>query len=202
MKTLHKTYFLSLALISLLFFGSCGNDDSSTDSISILPFSIVDDTTIRLNGEINSNTENAFDEVIRQNPNTELLIFGEAPGSADDEVNLRVGRKLFQMGLNTHVEDNGLIASGAVDLFLAGARRTLGSNTRVGVHSWSDGTNEATDFPRSSPEHLFFINYYRDIGFTDQRAEDFYFFTIEAAPAADIHWMTPAELAQYEITTN
>lgn len=201
MKILNRSTYRTITLLAVLFIAACGGSNGG-DDISIAPFQIVDDTTIRLNGEINSNTERAFDEVMKQNPNTELIIFGIAPGSDDDEINLRVGRKVHQLGLNTHVEDNGEIASGAVDLFLAGAQRSLGSNSRVGVHSWADGTSEATAFPRDSDEHLFFIDYYVDIGMSRQQAEDFYFFTINAALADDIHWMTAAELATYQITTN
>ena len=188
-------------LLAVLFFVACGGDDSP-ETGSIAPFSIVDGNTIRLNGVIDSNTLDAFNEVINQNPDTELLIFGIAPGSDDDDVNLQVGRRLYQLGLNTHVENNGEISSGAVDLFLAGRQRTLGSNVLVGVHSWSDGVNEATDLPRSAPEHQLYIQYYQAVGFTAQWAEDFYFFTINAAPAENIHWMTPAEIATYGITTD
>ena len=200
MKILNRNTYLYTTLMAVLFLACSGNNGAN--DVSIAPFQIIDDTTIRLHGEINSDTELAFDQVMRQNPNTELIIFGIAPGSDDDETNLRVGRKVHQLGLNTHVEDNGEIASGAVDLFLAGARRSLGSNAMVGVHSWSDGRNEATDFPRDSEEHLFFIEYYIDIGMTEQQAEDFYFFTINAAPADDIHWMTASELTTYQLTTN
>lgn len=198
MKNIKTAYLYSFLLLALLF-SACNNDDDTIASIA--PFSIVDENTLLINGDINSNTERAFDEAMRRNPNTRLLIFREAPGSEDDEINLRVGRKVHQLGLNTEVEANGLIASGAVDLFLAGATRTLGDNARVGVHSWSDGTNEATDFPRNSSEHQFYISYYKEIGFSDQLAEDFYFFTINAAPAADVHWMTEAEIEQYGIKT-
>ena len=72
----------------------------------------------------------------------------------------------------------------------------------MGVHSWSDGVVEAADLPRDHPDHQLYISYYQDIGFSAQWAEDFYFFTINAAPADDIHWMTSAEIAQYEMTTN
>ena len=200
MKILNRNTPVAISFLAMLLIGACGGN--SGGDVSIAPFQIIDDTTIRLNGEINSDTEEAFDEVMRQNPNTQLIIFGIAPGSSDDEINLRVGRKVHQLGLNTEVEDSGEIASGAVDLFLAGAQRRLGSNTRVGVHSWADGTNEATDFPRDSEEHLFFIDYYVEIGMSRLQAEDFYFFTINAASADDIHWMTAAELATYQITTN
>lgn len=195
-KTMLNNLWL-MATAILLAFTSCGSDDGDTTSIA--PFSILNETTLVLNGVIDSNTDSAFDEALRQNPNTELIIFRDAPGSDDDETNLQVGRKLYQLGLKTHVDDNGTIASGAVDLYLAGSERTLGANARVGVHSWSDGTNDATDFARSSGEHQPYINYYKSIGFSDQLAEDFYFFTINAAPADDIHWMTPAEIETYQI---
>ncbi|MEO9483683.1 MAG: hypothetical protein ABJG47_09570 [Ekhidna sp.] len=187
-----------LLLISLLFF-ACKKSNIVTQSIA--PFSIVDDTTIAINDVINGNSLRAFNEAIRQNPKTKLLVFKEAPGSEDDEVNVQLGRKLHEVALNTHVENNGFIASGAVDLFLAGISRTLGENTRVGVHSWSDGNKEATDFPRSAPEHQLFIRYYTDIGLSQQLAEDFYFFTIDAAPARDVYLMTPEEIEQYLIVT-
>ncbi|GAB5524619.1 MAG: hypothetical protein Roseis2KO_24910 [Roseivirga sp.] len=188
---------LAVILAALFTFTACGSDDGG--STSIAPFSILNETTLVLNGVIDSNTDSAFDEALRQNPNTELIIFRDAPGSDDDETNLQVGRKLYQLGLKTHVDDNGTIASGAVDLYLAGSERTLGANARVGVHSWSDGTNDATDFPRNSGEHLPYINYYKSIGLSDQLAEDFYFFTINAASADDIHWMTASEIETYQI---
>ena len=193
---MRKLFFAVVPLISL--FIACQEDDPVLVG-SIAPFSIENDSTISLNGVISSNTLNAFNEVLRQNPDTKWLIFKEAPGSEDDETNVRVGRKLRETGLNTHVEAGGFIASGAVDLFLAGTKRTLGVSTQVGVHSWSDGRNDATDFPMDSEEHQLFIQYYVDIGIRQQLAEDFYFFTINAAPADDIHWMTADEIALYEI---
>jgi len=67
------------------------------------------------------------------------------------------------------------------------------------VHSWSDGVNEATDFPVGDVNHLPYIDYYTSVGFSQQEAEDFYYFTINAAPAADIHWMTESEISEYGI---
>ena len=61
--------------------------------------------------------------------------------------------------------DNGLIASGGVDFFLAEIKRTRDSNTQIGVHAWSAGNNvSATDFPVGHANHLPYINYYKSIG--------------------------------------
>ncbi len=73
------------------------------------------------------------------------------------------------MGINTHVLDNGEIVSGGVDLFLAGIKRSVGSNVKIGVHAWSDGTKQATDYPRGSKEHQQYIKYYQDIGFSKKK---------------------------------
>ncbi len=46
-----------------------------------------------------------------------------------------------------------------------------------------------------------YIEFYTRIGFSRQEAEKFYYFTINAAPADDIHWLTPAEIREYTIAT-
>jgi len=37
------------------------------------------------------------------------------------------------------------------------------------------------------------------VGFSQQAAENFYYFTIHAATADNIHWMTEAEIAKYKM---
>ena len=194
-----NTYRFPLYLLLATALGLTACDQEAWFEGDIAPFAIENDTTISIDGEINSNTLLAFEEVLDQNPNTRWLVFYEAPGSSDDEVNLQVGQRLHQEGIHTRVASGGSIASGAVDLFLAGDLRILEANAQVGVHSWSTGTREATDFPVDSEEHQPYIQYYQSIGMSEQLASDFYFFTINAAPAADIHWMTEAELTRYEI---
>lgn len=97
--------------------------------------------------------------------------------------------------------DEGFIASGGTDFFLAGAKRSKGNNTKIGVHAWAGGGKEATDFPEGDPEHQKYIDYYIAVGFSPDQAKSFYYFTIQAAPAASIHWMTDAEIQQYGILT-
>jgi hypothetical protein len=69
------------------------------------------------------------------------------------------------------------------------------------VNYWAGVTVTANDFPVGHANHLPYINYYVSVGFTQQQSEDFYYFTINAAPASSIHWMTTEEIAQYNLIT-
>jgi len=203
-----KTYLIITVLFISLSILSCSkDDDSNTDFSTVTTFDIftvqANRTTVIMNGEIKSRTLQDFKNMLAGHPNIDLLQFKNAPGSNDDEINFQVGVLLRQKGINTHLLDNADVASGGVDLFLAGTARTRGENTRLGVHSWSDDDdNQATDFPMDSEEHRANIKYFEDLGYTIQWSSDFYFFTINAAPADDIHWMTEEEITQYQLITN
>lgn len=200
MRLLKFTF--SFFLITTILF-SCNDDEGIDDSMatSFDIFSVqADRTTVVMNGEIKNRTLDDFNDMLQQHPNINLINMGDVPGSNDDEINFQVGVILRQKEINTHILDDSEIASGGVDFFLAGRVRTRGNGTKLGVHAWSDDNgNEATDFPIDSDEHTPNINYYEDLGYTPQWASDFYFFTINAAAANEIHLMTEAELSQYEI---
>lgn len=198
--TVSKVFKLFLFIFFTLnfLFVSCSKDDD-TNSTDFGIFSVVDDTTVQMNGEINSATLNDFNRLIEKYPNLKTINMKEVPGSLDDETNLQVALKVHQRNMTTHLLDNGLIASGGVDFFLAGTTRSKGENTMIGVHSWSDGSNEATTFPVGHANHLPYINFYKNVGFSQSDAEAFYYFTINAASANDIHYMTADEIEQYKI---
>ena len=101
-------------------------------------------------------------------------------------------------GFNTHVPADGEIASGGVDFFLSGVERTVDTGALLGVHSWAagDGTTGA-DVPRDDPQHQLYLDYYAEMGIP----AEFYWFTLEAAPAEDIHPMTEAEIEKYGLLT-
>lgn len=195
-------YYKALIFLSLtLFLFSCGDDGDTGGQLDTTfgIFQIIDSNTVEMDGEIDSNTLADFNDMIASYPNINQINMREVPGSIDDEINLQVAKKTHDMNIAIHLMDNGLIASGGVDFFLAGTTRTKGDNTMIGVHSWSDGINEATDFPVGDPEHQPYITYYQSIGFTQSEAEDFYYFTINAAPASSIYYMTGAEIEQYKV---
>lgn len=151
-----------------------------------------------LNGVIGSNALSQVQDALLGHPEVRVLVLGDMPGSADDEANLRLARWVRAQGYNTELTASSQIASGAVDLFVAGVTRIGHCDAEVGVHSWSDGSGlEATDLPRDHGDHQLYLDYYAEM---DVPAE-FYWFTIEAAPAADIYLMAAEELNEYAVVT-
>lgn len=157
----------------------------------------VDGSDLIMNGEINSKTLEQFNEVIKDNPGITTLVEVDVPGSLDDETMYQLVYRVRELGLNTHLRSDSRIYSGGVDLFLGGVARSIEHGAELGVHSWSDGVNEAMDFPRGSPEHEENRKLIEDMLGSD----DFYWFTIKAAPADSIHIMTDDEIARFGLVT-
>lgn len=163
-----------------------------------------DGKAIILNGVINSSALKEFKALYKKYPSVKTLRIVNCDGSIDDRINLKLASFVHEKGLNTYLEDYGTIASGGTDLFLAGIKRTKGIDTRIGVHSWAGNGKKgklvtAKEFPIDDKNHQPYIEYYKTIGFTQKQAEDFYFFTINAASAEDIHWMSEDEIRRYQL---
>lgn len=210
LKVMTKLKLVSLACIifQLLTVSSCKKNSETSSSNHSRQFGIFtvleDDKTIEMDGVINSKTLSNFNSLMTNYSEVNQINIVNCDGSSDDEINLQVSLLVYQNGMSTHIMDKGEIASGGVDFFLAGIKRSRGSSTQIGVHSWGgedDNGNQvtATDFPVGHAYHLPYINYYTSIGFIQADAEAFYYFTINAASADDIHWMTDAEITQYMI---
>jgi hypothetical protein len=209
MKKLPISIFQLFALISsLIVLSSC--DETSEygyngdfDQHNFPPFYVsADHQSATLDGILDSNSFSQFNQMLNEHPEIKTIFFDQAPGSVDDDVTAQLGNRIRDLNFDTHIVSNGIIASGAVDLFLAGHNRTRSSNTDIGVHSWvdSDG-NEGSVFPPNSSAHDFYINYYLSIGMRSQLANDFYFFTINTADSNSLHFMDESEIQLYEIFT-
>lgn len=158
-------------------------------------------------GVIGNTTPAVVQNLINNYPKVTTIVMHLVPGSMDDDSNLKAskalknkGYKMYLPPVNAHAQVS-FIASGGVDMFLSGNVRVIDQGAEVGVHSWSDGTNAATDFPVGHANHQPYINYYILMGFSEQDAKAFYYFTINAAPPSGIHNMTEAELEQYKLRT-
>ena len=189
----------SLVLLVALTTGSC----QKTGFLTKYGIFHVEDngTTVTMNGTIGGRTEKHWDNLVKDHPNVDRLVMGNCPGSKNDDANLRVSKKIYYQGMHIHLNSDSEIASGAVDMFLAGTARTIDSGARVGVHSWGGIGKNGNELPEDDPERDKYINYYVSVGMAEQDARDFYFFTLNAAPANDMHWMTEAELEQYNMAT-
>ena len=193
--------FIMCSIVVLFLNMGCG---SLPDELKMLEgltiFKISNDKkSIVLEGVINSSAYDVFKDLTDENPQIKRLEIVNCEGSINDDVNLKLAKYVHEEGFNTHLNDNGLVASGGTDLFLAGKKRTKGVNTKIGVHSWAGRNVTATDFPVGHKNHLPYIEYYVSVGFTQQQAEDFYYFTINAAPAESVHWMTASEIEKYNV---
>lgn len=129
---------LCLLIGSLTFFGSCQDDDVEATDFGIFSAQM---TTAIMNGEIDSNTPQYWDNFIAASPDITTLIMKNSSGSSGDEANLVAARKIKTKNLTIHLPADAEIASGAVDFYLAGAVRAREQGNKIGVHSWSDGTN-------------------------------------------------------------
>jgi len=193
-----KPFFNAILIFAILYLLS-GCKNGYEDKFG--PFYIENDTTIFMDGDMGNKVDNQFDKLLEQYPDIRLVVFGICPGSKDDVAMIEAATQLRNRGINTHLTTTSIIESGAVDFYLAGNTRTLENGSLIGVHAWSEGKDAATDFPKGDPVHDLYIDYYIFCGYSPEEAEEFYFFTINAAPPDDIHYMTAEEIEKYQIVT-
>ena len=197
-RTRRTLLMTSLMLVIALGLSACGQVAVlALNSVQTSEFR-VDGPRLYLSGEINSKTLEQFNAVHAAHPGLTTLVLLDVPGSLDDDTMIALGYRVRELGLNTHLTANSEIHSGGVDLFLAGVRRSAEPGATLGVHAWSDGRREATDYPPSAPEHELNRRYIEVMLGDDA----FYWFTLRAAPASDIHIMTPAEIQRYGLLTS
>lgn len=181
---------LLIAFSTLLILAGCSglpdNEPSATFEI--------DGDTASMIGIIDSTTPRVVKTLIANHPELKTIMMAYVPGSSDDESNLRASKMIHAAGLATAVAADGVIASGGVDFFLAGTKRTIAEGALIGVHSWADSEGTiAAELPRDNINHQPYLEFYRDMGID----EEFYWFTLNAAPADSVHWMNRAEIERF-----
>ncbi|MGP3427003.1 hypothetical protein ACTVFR_22670, partial [Escherichia coli] len=122
----------------------------------------------------------------------------DVPGSVDQQATMEGARLIRRLGLNTHIAPTGYVLSGGVDLFLGGVTRSIGAGAGVGVHSWSDGTRVvAKSLSVTDPVHAAYVNFYLEMGVTER----FYWFSLDAAPADRVYFLSPEEVYDFQLAT-
>lgn len=184
----------ALMVCAMAALSGCTGEDDDYTALSLVP----QGDHFVAQGVIDGTTPKVLRDAFAGHPEIKSIILRFVPGSVDDEANLEASRLIRSGGLKTIVPTGGLVASGGTDMFLAGLAREIRAGACVGVHSWAagDGT-EGKDLPRADAEHRLYLGYYDEMGI----APAFYWFTLDAADADGMHYMSTAEIAQYGIVT-
>ncbi|OJW66608.1 MAG: hypothetical protein BGO57_08710 [Sphingomonadales bacterium 63-6] len=161
------------------------------------PFRVIDDSHAALLGITDDRSPAQFAAMLRDYPGIAILEMIECPGTFDDIANLRLGRMIRAAGIATRVPRGGSVRSGAVELFLAGANRSIEDGASFAVHAWEDDSGrQASDYPASAPENRKYIAYYRDMGMSAQQAQAFYAMT-NSAPFEKARWLSAGEMRSW-----
>ena len=161
-------------------------------------FRVITPDRAEMIGTTDSYSVDRFIQMMRAYPAIKQIDMIDVAGTVDDEVNLSLARKINQMGMTTHIPQNGSVRSGGVELFLAGQKRSAHPSANFAVHSWRDEDGmEAHDFADNHPVHKSYIDYYRDIaGMNKAQAKAFYWMT-NSAPHDGYIDLTVDDIAQY-----
>ena len=182
------------AFISLLALTSCASGDYYRD----ITETYIEGDRLYVSGTLNALTYDEIADHLGSSPELTTIVLVDIDGSIDDEVNLETGRLIHEAGVDTYVPAHGRIESGAVDLFCAGQNRIAETGALIGVHAWADEDGlEGGALPKSDPEHRMYIEYFEQVACP----VSFYWFTLDAAPADGMHYMSEGELRAYAVAT-
>ena len=165
------------------------------------PFAVIDATTVRMAGDVDSATPRQFAAMLAAYPTLKRIEMVDCPGSLDEAANLILARAIRHAGMETVVPKGGSVRSGAVELWMAGVRRSAAPDAEFGVHSWADEYGrEARDYAANDPVHAEYLSYYREMGLDDAKARAFYAMTNQT-PFDDVTYLTRDDMARY-VTLN
>lgn len=161
------------------------------------PFLVLNERVAGIFGIINAQSLNHFERMLGEFPDIDQLNFVDAAGTDDDIANLKLGRIIRASGIATHVPAHGSARSGAVELFLAGGRRTMERGARFAVHRWRDQTGRGPqDYPAHHPFNALYLDYYIEMGMSHDKSHAFYDMT-NSVPHSDALWFGPDEMTYW-----
>lgn len=189
---------IAAGLIAVMF--AVGIHGALQPDAGLLKFRAVDNKAYG-NGNTNGMSVSMVRNFLNDNPQVDTLVMGKMPGTKNADMNIQIAREIRKRGLKTHLPKNGFIASGAVDLFLAGTERTMECGGIIGVHSWGlTGDRTQTISPKTigvDRRQKFHEKFLRDMGIDPS----FYVFTREAAEPSQLHYMTEEEIERFGLLT-
>lgn len=167
-----------------------GSDDGPKEASFV-----ADGNRLIMTGVITDDTLGELDDAIDDHPDANTIVMRDVVGATDPEINIALGRDVRRRGLSTYVPTAGRVAPGATDVLIGGVHRIAERGASVGVHSWGDEDDPATDLPISDEAHAPFLAFYREMGVP----EEFYWFSLRAAKPDAIHWMSEVDLFRFRV---
>ena len=187
-KTRIAFALVGLMILATLFLARGKTSDLRMEAVGDMAY---------LNGTTDRRSYGEMKSFLKQNPGVKHLVLMRMPGTKHSRENLRLARLIRKNGLSTHLRRDSWIASGAVDLFISGAKRTMECGAKIGVHSWSFNGNIGPDDIGRDDQRSIHENFLSDMG-VDPR---FYVFTREAAGPEDIYVLNYNEIERFGLLT-
>jgi hypothetical protein len=165
------------------------------------PFHMVAPDRAELIGSIESDTPSQFRDMLRAFPGLQQIVMIDCPGTGDDEANFAIARMIRKAALTTSIPNGGSVRSGGVELFLAGVKRNAAPDAEFAVHSWLDEDGlEPSDYADSDPVNREYVDYYREMGMSEDKAKAFYALT-NSVGHDEALYLNTADIARY-VTLN
>lgn len=183
---------IALALAALVLLIGVASKDPNPN---LLRFE-VEGTRAYGYGFTDGRSERAVDKLLADHPQVDTLVLINMPGTRDVTSNYRLARTIRQAGLKTELLEQSRIASGAVDIFLAGTERRVACGASIGVHAWGSSGYDAQDTVWDT-HRAHSRDFLSDIGIDP----NFYDFRTDAAGTESIHWMSVDEINRWGVTS-
>jgi hypothetical protein len=145
-------------------------------------------TTISIVGKIEVNDDDRFDRLIKNQNIDKALVRLDSPGGYIAPT-MAMGDRIRYAGFWTYVPNGAICTSACADIWLAGRKRFLAPNGRLGFHSTGQTIN-GIRVPAPSGDAAVLV-YFRRLGLSDEAIS--YFF---AASTFDISYVTVRTLRQ------
>lgn len=161
------------------------------------PFAVIDGAHAALVGEVDSQSPAQFRQMLAAHPGIRVLELVDCPGTVNDGANLALGRLIREKRLTTDVPSGGSVRSGGLELFLAGTTRRAAPDAEFGVHAWKDEAgHQPGDFAPDAPANQVYLDYYREMGLSDEEAEGLYALT-NSVPNEQMLWLRTRDLRPF-----
>lgn len=187
--------FALLLLALLLCATGCATTGQSGDTDSAT-FTVQGDTAV-MRGMIDDTTSTAILDMMGDHDNVRRIVMQNVTGATGYREIRDASRMLNDYRLSTHVPADGYVSPDGLELFIAGWKRTAAPGARLAVASWHEGDLYGADLPRHHSLHYGYLRWYRDHGIP----EEFYWFSLHAAPKGEQHILTREEMQRFAIIT-